>query len=100
MPTALLAIASISLLIWLCLALGRGTFWHLRPFDDDLLRHEQPGSWPNVIAIVPARNEAASIAQAVTSLLQQDYPGEFSIILVDDHSEDATAKSRTKPQPR
>jgi len=42
--------------------------------------------------IVPARNEAATIAQAVTSLLQQDYPGEFSVILIDDHSEDATAQ--------
>jgi hopene-associated glycosyltransferase HpnB len=41
---------------------------------------------------VPARNEAATICQAVTSLLRQTYPGEFSIVVIDDHSEDPTAQ--------
>src|SRR5262249_33270818 len=36
------------------------------------------------------RNEAASIAQTVSALAKQDYPGKFSIVVVDDHSEDAT----------
>ena len=67
-------------------------FWRLSEFDDDLAKHEPPTTWPRVTAIVPARNEAATIRQAVTSLLQQNYPGEFSIIVVDDHSEDATAQ--------
>jgi GT2 family glycosyltransferase len=66
-------------------------FWRLRPFDDDIANHQPPTTWPTVIAIVPARNEATTIAQSITSLLQQNYPGQFSIILVDDHSEDATA---------
>src|SRR5712672_1155641 len=92
MPFAPLAISSISFAIWLYLALARGNFWRLREFDDDVAPHEPPSRWLRVIAIVPARNEAATIAQAVTSLLQQDYPGEFSLILVDDHSEDATAQ--------
>jgi len=30
--------------------------------------------WPHVVAIVPARNEAATIARVITSLLSQDYP--------------------------
>jgi len=91
-PFALLAISSISFSIWVYLAIARGNFWRLHEFDDDLAPHEPPSRWPTVIAIVPARNEAATIAPGLTSLLQQDYPGEFSIILVDDHSEDTTAQ--------
>jgi len=45
---------------------------------------------PFVCAIIPARNEADVIPLAVRSLLQQDYPGRFQIVLVDDHSTDGT----------
>ena len=41
--------------------------------------------------MVPARNEVDVIAEAVTTLLQQDYPGDFHVIVVDDHSTDGTA---------
>jgi cellulose synthase/poly-beta-1,6-N-acetylglucosamine synthase-like glycosyltransferase len=88
----LLAVGLISLAIWLYLAIARGTFWRVREFDDDKANHEAPRAWPTVVAVVPARNEAATIHQAVTSILQQSYPGEFSIVVVDDHSEDATAQ--------
>ena len=91
-PTALAVAASISLIIWLYLASARGMFWRLRDFDDDRANHESPSAWPSVVAVVPARNEAAHIREAVTSLLQQNYPGEFSVIVVDDHSEDGTAE--------
>jgi hopene-associated glycosyltransferase HpnB len=40
--------------------------------------------------VVPARNEADAIARSVGSLLAQDYPGDFHIVLVDDQSEDGT----------
>jgi hopene-associated glycosyltransferase HpnB len=91
-PSASLAVASISLAIWLYLALARGAFWRLPAFDDDVAKCEPPSAWPRVIAVVPARNEAATIAQSLTSLLKQDYAGEFSVVVVDDHSEDATAQ--------
>jgi hopene-associated glycosyltransferase HpnB len=92
-PFAQLVVGFISLIIWLYLAVARGMFWRVREFDDDTAaRHEAPSAWPRVIAVVPARNEAASIRQSVASLLQQNYPGEFSVIVVDDHSEDATAQ--------
>jgi len=91
-PIALLAIASVSLAVWLYLAIARGRFWRLNQFNDDLANHEAPSAWPSVIAIVPARNEAATIAQALASLLKQNYAGEFSVIAVDDHSEDGTAQ--------
>jgi hopene-associated glycosyltransferase HpnB len=91
-PSVALVVASISLAIWLYLAAARGKFWRLQEFDDDTAKHEPPTTWPRVIAVIPARNEAATIAPAVTSLLQQNYGGEFSVVLVDDHSEDNTAQ--------
>lgn len=41
---------------------------------------------------MPARNEAETIGRAVAALVRQDYPGDFSIVVVDDHSEDGTAE--------
>jgi hopene-associated glycosyltransferase HpnB len=90
-PSLALSIAILSAAIWLYLAIARGNFFHLRPFDDHFAPHTLPVTWPSVTAIVPARNEAETIAQSIISLLQQSYPGEFRIIVIDDHSEDATA---------
>ncbi len=81
-------LALLVLVIWLYLAFLRGNFWRL---EEDLLEPKPTEKWPRVVAIVPARNEAATIARAVTSLLGQDYSGEFSIIIVDDQSDDGTA---------
>ena len=92
MQITLLAISCIALAIWLYMAVARGTFWRLREFDDDTAKHESPCAWPPVVAVIPARNEAATIAQTLASLLNQNYAGEFSVVLVDDHSEDATAQ--------
>src|SRR5260221_10914976 len=81
-----LALAALSLLIWLYLLLFRGFFCVVRlpaPVAP-------PARWPSVVAVVPARNEAAVAGEAVSSLLGHDYPGRFSVALVDDHSEDGT----------
>ena len=43
-----------------------------------------------MVAVIPARNEEAVVGRAIASLLDQDYPGPLHIILVDDHSTDAT----------
>ena len=60
---------------------------------------EMPPRLPRVQVVVPARNEAATIARCVESLLAQDYAGEFPITLVDDHSEDETgARARSAAQ--
>ena len=50
-----------------------------------------PSVWPEVVAIVPARDEADLIARSIASLAAQDYPGPFRIVLVDDNSSDGTA---------
>jgi GT2 family glycosyltransferase len=91
-PATAIALSSICLSSWLYLTLARGLFWRLRPFDDDQAHHPPPPNWPRVVAIVPARNEADTIGQTVAALLKQDYPGEFSLMVVDDHSEDDTVQ--------
>ncbi len=48
-------------------------------------------AWPIVVAVVPARNEAEVIARSIASLVMQDYPGDFRIVLVNDSSSDGTA---------
>jgi hopene-associated glycosyltransferase HpnB len=89
-PFAALILAGLSLLIWIVLMFFRGAFWQLRAFDDDIAPHQAPPSWPRVMCVMPARNEAETIARAVASLAKQEYPGELRIVIVDDHSEDAT----------
>ncbi len=83
-------VALIALVIWLYLLLARGGFW-LNTERDDRATAE-PASWPRVVAVVPARNEADTIGEAVGALLRQDYPGSFTIVLVDDDSSDGTAE--------
>ena len=85
---AAILFALLSLAIWVYLLLARGSFWKVGE-DDTAPRPLE--NWPRVIAIVPARNEAETIARAITSLASQDYPGEFEIVVVDDQSDDGTA---------
>ena len=88
MPLPPTLVAAIPLAIWIYLLLARGHFWRL---SEDKIKPKLLENWPRVVAVVPARNEAPTISQAVSSLAKQDYPGDFSIIVVDDHSEDGTA---------
>lgn len=83
-------IAALSLLAWCVLAAFRGGFWRA-----DQRLNGAPGAelapWPSVAAIIPARNEAASVAAVVAAHMGADYRGAFNVILVDDQSSDATA---------
>lgn len=45
---------------------------------------------PKVVAVIPARDEAATIGTAVSSLLQQQFAGSLHLIVVDDGSSDDT----------
>lgn len=84
-PTLLAAAA---LVVWVYLIAGRGGFWLASERDDG---GPAPAAWPAVTAVIPARDEAEGVGQTIASLLQQDYPGAFSVILVDDQSSDGTA---------
>jgi hopene-associated glycosyltransferase HpnB len=81
-------IAAFSLAVWLYLLTARGGFWLCRERDD--WHSEALARWPRVAAVVPARNEADTIASSIGSLLAQDYPGSWTVILVDDDSSDGT----------
>jgi hopene-associated glycosyltransferase HpnB len=87
-----IAIALVSLLIWIYLLVGRGQFWRMRPVMLDRTQLIAPESmvWPTVAIVIPARNEAAMLPQTLVPLLNQDYPGVCTIYLVDDQSDDGT----------
>jgi hopene-associated glycosyltransferase HpnB len=82
-------LSGVALVAWLYLVFARGGFWLCRERDD--AREPLPAVLPHVAVVVPARDEAESIAQSITSLLKQDYPA-LSIVLVDDNSSDGTAE--------
>ena len=89
MQVVLFVLSCLSLVIWCVLLFFRGGFWRTRPAAP--LATAPRDAWPAVAAVVPARNEADVIAQAVSTLLAQEYPGAFHVIVVDDHSTDGTA---------
>jgi hopene-associated glycosyltransferase HpnB len=82
-------LAILPLGIWLYLLLFWGNFWRA---DCRLDRLPLLGNSPRVCAVVPARDEAEAIAISLTSLLEQDYAGKFSVVLVDDNSSDRTTE--------
>jgi hopene-associated glycosyltransferase HpnB len=91
------SVALLSMAVWAYLLFGRGWFWLSRERDDsvslanDAALGIAPDSWPAVVAIIPARDEADVIADSVGSLLRQDYGGPFLVVVVDDQSTDGTA---------
>ncbi len=91
LEVSLFLLTALSLATWLYLSCGRGRFWYA---DQRLSRDGpitfKPIQWPTVVVVVPARNEADVIERTLRSLLEQDYPGEFHVVMVDDQSEDRT----------
>jgi hopene-associated glycosyltransferase HpnB len=75
--------------IWIGLILFRGNFWRSDQITSD--EAKDLDTWPNITAVIPARNEAPSIGATVETLLAQDYPGSLSVVVVDDNSDDGTA---------
>lgn len=90
--TALIVLVSIGLAAWLYLLLFNGGFWLSGEREEaEQNKYPEPRVWPRVTAVIPARNEADMLPASLTSLVQQNYPGAFSIVLVDDQSTDGTA---------
>ncbi|MEO5338269.1 MAG: glycosyltransferase [Magnetospirillum sp. WYHS-4] len=84
MSVAVLAV----LLAWVGLLLFRGGFWKA---DQRLNGAPDREHWPDVVAVIPARDEAPTIGATVASLLGQDYPGRLHVVVIDDNSTDGTA---------
>lgn len=89
MQYVLLILGGVAFAAWLYLLIWHGGFWRLR---ERLPRARSRDGWPAVAALVPARDEAATIAAAVRGILEQDYPGELTLVVIDDQSSDGTAE--------
>lgn len=87
----LAGLAFASLAGWTCVLLGTARAWDLHPIAEDEPLAPDPAPWPSVAVLVPARNEAAVLPATLPSLLAQDYPGAWHLVVIDDRSTDATA---------
>ena len=76
------------LCIWIYLVLLRGGFW---PVGREMPQPQKANLAAGIVAVIPARNEAAVIGEAVASLLGQTVR-DLHIVLVDDNSSDGTAE--------
>src|SRR5438270_2925992 len=76
--------------IWIYLLFFRGGFWW-SPYQPAPIAANVGGR--SVVAVIPARDEAAVVGRAVVSLLVQNYEGSFQIVVVDDQSSDGTAEA-------
>jgi hopene-associated glycosyltransferase HpnB len=89
----LAAAAAAAAVAWVYLLVGHGGYWR----TDQRLPHRDGGRrdhtvrWPAVVAVVPARDEAEILPLTLPTLLAQDYPGAFNVVVVDDRSTDGTA---------
>jgi hopene-associated glycosyltransferase HpnB len=81
-------------LAWLYLVAAHGGYWRT---SQRLPRvNGEPDAWPDVVAVVPARNEAEMLPVTLPELLGQEYPGALSVIVVDDGSSDGTGEVAAK----
>src|SRR6266568_8815892 len=88
--------ALLAAVAWVYLLTGHGGYWRTGPRLPTATGGQDPGPLPHVVAVIPARDEAAILPGTLPSLLAQQYPGEFSVVLVDDGSSDGTAAVATK----
>jgi len=91
----LVAASVVAAAAWVYLLAGHGGYWRT-----DVRLPGRPGApgpqpWPSVVAVVPARDEAAILPETLPTLLAQDYPGALSVVLVDDASADGTGAVAT-----
>jgi hopene-associated glycosyltransferase HpnB len=86
---------SLAVAVWLYLLFGRGGFWRefLRPA---VAQSQAVAGAPGVAVVIPARNEAAGIGQALESLAVQQ---PAHIVVVDDASDDGTADAARRAAP-
>lgn len=87
---ALFYIGILVLAAWGALMALRGDFWRT---DQRLVEGGfEPDRWPRIAVVVPARNEADVVEEALSSITAQHYEGDVRVFLVDDRSDDDTAQ--------
>jgi hopene-associated glycosyltransferase HpnB len=109
-------LAALAAVAWAVLLTGHGGFWRTGQrlpgtgrdraspagtspagiSQDPAGISQDRAAWPGVVAVVPARDEAAILPQTLPTLLAQDYPGPFAVTLVDDASTDGTGAVATR----
>lgn len=73
---------------WVYLLAAHGGFWLT---GQRLPRtRTAPAAWPDLVAVIPARDEADILPSTLPTLIAQDYPGRLTVVLVDDCSADGT----------
>ncbi len=87
--SGLMVLSVLSAGVWAVLLLAHGRFWWADQWLRACVRPRL--AWPEVVAVIPARDEADVIGDSIESLMASRYPGRFSVILVDDGSSDGTA---------
>ncbi len=94
---------TVAAVAWAYLAAGHGGYWRTSQWLPSATSPSPPGEpsrWPEVVAVIPARNEAAVLPAVLPTLLGQDYPGTLTVIVVDDCSSDGTAEAAAELRPR
>ena len=81
-------IGAVAAVAWLYLLAFRGRFWRVETTATAAAAVPPR----NIVVVIPARDEAAVIGRALTSLFAQAYTGSLDVIVVDDHSSDGTAE--------
>ena len=87
---ALSIACAVAAVAWTYLVAGHGGYWRTSQWLPPVTR--DPDTWPDVVAVVPARNEAEMLPATLPALLGQEYPGTLTVIVVDDRSSDGTAE--------
>ncbi len=85
-----LAGGALTALSWVYLWLAHGRFWEIRTLPP---AKQVPPRAVRVAAIIPARNEAATIGSSLLSLLEQSGSASLQLFVVDDGSTDGTAQA-------
>ena len=81
---------TVAAVAWLYLIAGHGGYWRTSEWLPRIAA--EPDAWPDVVAVVPARNEAEMLPVTLPALLGQQYPGTLTVIVVDDRSSDGTGE--------
>jgi hopene-associated glycosyltransferase HpnB len=89
MNSVLTVAAALPVVIWMYLLLARSWFWRIQPFK---IEESAQCHAARVAVVIPARDEAASIQQVISSWTNQRYTGPLRVFLIDDHSSDGTAQ--------
>jgi len=80
----------VCVIAWSYLLTAHGRFWQVQRLGVDVRPQARTGL---IAVIIPARNEAGVIGEAVSSLLQQSCADSIRIFVIDDNSTDGTAEA-------